>query len=277
MTAMRLLADSVALPVNPAELAVWGLALAASGAVVAAIRRTEAAGGEAVPGRPWPVAEWSGVDVFFLCGVVVFSAGIFGLLPPADAALRTRLSAGAFGLLAGAVAIVAFLRARGASWRSIGLSSFDPAGDLRLAAAGTILVVGPLLAVATALDRLVPYEHPVVDVMADGRGPLDVLAVVLAAVVAAPITEELLFRRVILGWLDKRFPSPGGVTAILVSGVAFGLAHLGQGLAGLPLVVLGVVLGELAHRRGSLVPAILLHALFNGVSVALLLLQPGSR
>lgn len=274
---MRLLAESLARSVDPAELAVWAVMLLGSAAVVAAIRRTEAAGGEAVPGRPWPVAEWSGLDVLFLCGLVIFSAGIFGLFPPADAALRTRLSAGAFGLLAGALAVVAFLRARGASWRSIGLSSFDPAGDLRLAVAGTILVVGPLLAVATALERLVPYDHPVVDAMAAGRGPLDVLAVVLAAVVAAPIAEELLFRRVILGWLDRRFPSPGGATAILSSGILFGLAHFGQGLAWLPLVVLGVVLGELARRRGTLLPAILLHALFNGVSVALLLLQPGGR
>lgn len=274
---MRLLAESVPLPVSPAELAVWAVALLASAAVVASIRRTEAAGGEAVPGRAWPVAEWSGLDAFFLCGVVIFTAGLFGLLLPADAPLRDRMALGAFGLLSGALAVVAFLRARGASWQSIGLSSFDPAGDLTLAVAGTILVLGPLLTVATALDRLVPYEHPVVDAMAAGRGPLDVLAVVLAAVVAAPIAEELLFRRVILGWLDKRFPSPGGVTAILCSGVAFGLAHQGQGLAWIPLVVLGLVLGELARRRGSLVPAILLHALFNGVSVALLLLQPVSR
>jgi membrane protease YdiL (CAAX protease family) len=44
-------------------------------------------------------------------------------------------------------------------------------------------------------------------------------------------------------------------------------------LAWIPLVILGIALGELARRRGSLVPAILLHALFNAVSVAMLVVQ----
>jgi membrane protease YdiL (CAAX protease family) len=100
-----------------------------------------------------------------------------------------------------------------------------------------------------------------------------VAIVAITAVIAAPISEEFFFRRILLGWLDARFPSPGGRVAILVSAVAFGLSHLGQGLAWLPLVGLGVVLGELAYRRGSIVPAILLHALFNAVSVLILVLQ----
>jgi membrane protease YdiL (CAAX protease family) len=61
--------------------------------------------------------------------------------------------------------------------------------------------------------------------------------------------------------------------AILASAMLFGLSHWGQGLAWIPLVILGIALGELARRRGSLVPAILLHALFNAVSVAMLVVQ----
>jgi membrane protease YdiL (CAAX protease family) len=41
------------------------------------------------------------------------------------------------------------------------------------------------------------------------------------------------------------------------------------------LVPLALVLGVIARRTGSIVPCILLHALFNAVSVGLLLLQPG--
>ncbi len=269
-------ADPAAVPVTPAEWLVWGATLAASALVVAAIRRAEAGGGEAVPGRAWPRAEWSGTDVLFLCGTMILAVATCVAPFDAGAPPAVRMAAGAGGLLLGTLAIVAVLRVRGSSWESIGLSGFDPGGDLRLALAGLFLVTGPLLLVSSALDRLVRYEHPVIDTLAAGRSPFDVAAVVLAAVIAAPIAEELLFRRVILGWFDARFPSPGGVVAILASALAFGLAHLGQGLAWIPLVILGVALGELARRRGSLLPAILLHGLFNGVSVVLLLLQPAA-
>ena len=61
--------------------------------------------------------------------------------------------------------------------------------------------------------------------------------------------------------------------AIAISSLLFGLAHFGQGLGWLPLVVLGAVLGYLTRQTGSIVPGILLHALFNSVSVVLLLVQ----
>jgi membrane protease YdiL (CAAX protease family) len=59
-----------------------------------------------------------------------------------------------------------------------------------------------------------------------------------------------------------------------MSAAAFALAHRGQGLAYLPLFPLGLVLGLIAGRTGSIVPCILLHAMFNAVSVALLLAEP---
>jgi membrane protease YdiL (CAAX protease family) len=46
------------------------------------------------------------------------------------------------------------------------------------------------------------------------------------------------------------------------------------GLAFVPLFPLGLVLGFIARRTGSIVPCILLHALFNAVSVGLLLAMP---
>ena len=69
-------------------------------------------------------------------------------------------------------------------------------------------------------------------------------------------------------------PQADGTWAIGISAAAFALAHQGQGLAYVPLFPLGIVLGFLAHRTGSIVPCILLHALFNAVSVTLLLAEP---
>jgi membrane protease YdiL (CAAX protease family) len=257
----------------------WGavaLAIVASVVVAARIWQCEARGGTVVPGRPWPPVAWTGAAVLFIaCGWLLVAAFCVSLLS-ADAPLLDRMAAQAAGSIVATLAVVAGLRAHGASWRSIGLSSDDAAVDWRLAIGGLGLVTGPLLLISAALDRLVTYEHPVIDTLQAEHGPGTIAIVVITAVIAAPIAEELFFRRILLGWIDARVPSTGGSVAILASALLFGLSHWGQGLAWIPLVFLGIALGELAWRRGSLMPAILLHALFNAVSVVMLVVQIAS-
>jgi membrane protease YdiL (CAAX protease family) len=249
-----------------------GLAVTASALVGWLIWRRVGHGHPFVPGHPWPVATWNGLEVFLIAFCWLVVCGVFVSLVPA-APLLDRMAAQAAGSIVATMLLVALLHLHGVSWRSIGLTSDDASLDWRLAIAALVLVTGPLLVVAAGLDRIVAYEHPVIDGLTGDQGWVAVAIVAITAVIAAPISEEFFFRRILLGWLDARFPSPGGRVAILVSAVAFGLSHLGQGLAWLPLVGLGVVLGELAYRRGSIVPAILLHALFNAVSVLILVLQ----
>ena len=260
-----------------ADIVILSGLLAASGLMAWIMHRREAAGRPAVEGRPWPAATWTGGDVGLCLGIALCSVLVAGLAAGPGAALPTRIAAGGFGFLLGTFATVALLRSRGVSWQSIGLTSFDPAGDLRLALGGLAFVAGPLMVIATALDRYVTYEHPVMEALAPAPDAAAIAVIVFAAVVAAPIAEEFFFRRILLGWLDRRLPSPESTTAIVLSSLAFGLAHWGQGLAWIPLMLFGIVLGELARRRGSLVPSILLHALFNGSSVVLLLLQFAGR
>ena len=123
------------------------------------------------------------------------------------------------------------------------------------------------------LNRIVPYRHPIIDYLNEHSDPLAIAVVVVAAIVVAPIAEEFLFRRVLQGWLQT-LPLPfGSASAIGLTALAFALAHAGHGLAWLPLLALGAVLGVLVRQTGSIMPAILLHAFFNAVSVGLLLLQ----
>lgn len=92
----------------------------------------------------------------------------------------------------------------------------------------------------------------------EGVGPL--LAAALTVALVAPLFEELLFRGTLLPFLARRW---GWGAAILGSGLLFGAIHLQP--AGLPtLGVLGMVLGAAFRRGGSLVSAVLLHALWNG-------------
>lgn len=89
---------------------------------------------------------------------------------------------------------------------------------------------------------------------------------VLFAIVA-PFVEELTFRgagQSMLRFLG-RFPS------IVLVGLAFGLAH-GLVEALLVLVPFGMALAWLRDRTDSVVPGMIVHALFNGVALAVAVL-----
>jgi membrane protease YdiL (CAAX protease family) len=80
--------------------------------------------------------------------------------------------------------------------------------------------------------------------------------------VVAPVVEELLFRGIGFHLL-RRF---GDTTAILATGLAFGLYH---GLVNaLPILALfGIALGWLRARTRSVYPGMLVHAAFNSVAL----------
>jgi membrane protease YdiL (CAAX protease family) len=87
---------------------------------------------------------------------------------------------------------------------------------------------------------------------------------VLFAVVA-PFVEELTFRGA--GQSLLRFL--GRVPSILLVGVAFGLAH-GLVEALLVLVPFGIALAWLRDRTNSILPGMIVHAVFNGAALALI-------
>lgn len=258
------------LPV-PAPLVV--AAVAASLLVVTWIVRRRRAGLPVVAARPQEPVPWSGIDVLqtLLIHVAVAFAGVAGLAE--EAPLAIRLAVSGLATAVGMVFSLAYLIARGASLTDLGLGDVRPAEDLRLAVGGLALVVAPVLAFAYAVNMWVPYEHPIVDLLRAQRDSTALAIVALSAVVVAPLAEELFFRRVLQGWLEKRLPQADGGQAVGLAAAAFALAHAGQGLAFLPLFPLALVLGHLVRRTGSIVPAVLLHGLFNAVSLALLLLQ----
>ncbi len=94
-----------------------------------------------------------------------------------------------------------------------------------------------------------------------GGTPWGTAQLFVGAVLVAPLAEELFFRGVLLsatfaalrhGWL-----------AITLSGFAFGAVHSSQPQDVLPLSFMGVALGYLRVRSGSLLPGIVVHLLFN--------------
>ncbi|MGA1565189.1 MAG: CPBP family intramembrane glutamic endopeptidase [Ilumatobacteraceae bacterium] len=165
-------------------------------------------------------------------------------------------------------------RARGAAWRaSIGLSvrGVDLAWGL-LAWLSAVVLQAVVLAILMGLD--IPVASNASGLTDDGIPTWYLVATALAAVVAAPLVEELVFRGVVLASLTERL---GALGAIVVQGLIFGAVHadplFGWSNLGLVLVLgtVGMVFGTAAHLTGRLGAAVIAHALFNGVVMVVLL------
>lgn len=101
-------------------------------------------------------------------------------------------------------------------------------------------------------------------------GPAFVI-ILIAAVVMAPIVEELFFRGLCLRAIEKRF---GTVVGVIASTFLFTLPHFtNPSLAGTAVLfsviaTVGLVLAILTVKTGRLGAAVIAHAVFNAVGVA---------
>ena len=99
----------------------------------------------------------------------------------------------------------------------------------------------------------------------------------IALSITAGICEETLYR----GYLQRQFTAMTKAVplGVLLSAAAFGLGHSYQGLAGAIRITLGgVLLGILAHWRGSVRPGMIAHAwgdFFAGVLARLMGIRVG--
>ena len=146
------------------------------------------------------------------------------------------------------------------------LLALEPPTSWRRAA---LLAVGALVAIiavnavlSTCLDA--GNEQGLVPDAWDSSRAAPFLANAVVVTVVAPFVEELLYRGLGFGVLA---PFVGPWPAIVITGVAFGLAH---GLVlGLPILsIFGIVLCWLRWRTGSVYPGMIVHAIFNAMALA---------
>ncbi len=101
-----------------------------------------------------------------------------------------------------------------------------------------------------------------------------IVSLVITAVIAAPIVEEMVFRGVVLRGFRSCTPV---VLAIVLQGVLFGAAHFdpirGRGNLGLVMVLsgVGIVFGAAAVLLRRIGPTMVAHAIFNGVVLIIVL------
>lgn len=136
------------------------------------------------------------------------------------------------------------------------------------------LVIGLLLALSLhALSRVLPLGASL------DMGNMRQWQVILFFWIGAPIQEEVIFRGFVQSVVQMRHPTPTRpgrfqlpysalVPALLFAAVHIATARLGASLNQVLFIVfgalvLGLVAGWLRWKSGSLVPGILVHALFN--------------
>jgi len=137
-------------------------------------------------------------------------------------------------------------------------------------AAATALIFIPiigLIALAIQVALGLPTENPQLEFLV----PKDItwfggLIMLILGGLLVPIAEEVLFRGVLYRWL-RQFLRPW--IAIPISSALFGLLHGDIAVAGATFVM-GIVLAWFYERSHSLWPSIVIHAVNNGLKLALL-------
>lgn len=135
----------------------------------------------------------------------------------------------------------------------------------------TVLASAAVMVPAVSLEAVVlkHFEAPpeVVHALEDlvrARSPLGLLYVILVAAVGASLSEEFVFRGILQNSLAEKV---GGWAALIIATVVFGLLHTLWRFPG--AFVLGMFLGFLYLRTGSLIPGLVSHAVINTTSVVL--------
>lgn len=127
-------------------------------------------------------------------------------------------------------------------------------------------------AMLTALGVKLPREDLALFRLMPG-GAIGAAIMVALLIVVVPFAEEVVYRGVVLPAFGARW---GTGAAVAVSALVFSAVHV-SAVGFLPLLVVGAILGWLFVASRSLRVAILAHAVFNALGVAVLLASHASE
>lgn len=145
------------------------------------------------------------------------------------------------------------------------------AGDIALGIAGFLVMFLPVLGLQAILVKLVmEYQHRLIDDVLADRSVGQFMVAMLAAVIIAPVLEELIFRNFLQGGMEvlERYLITDenwsfGTLPIIASSLLFAGVHWGQGPAAVPLFFFALMLGYLYYQTHRVLPVIIAHAALN--------------
>lgn len=166
--------------------------------------------------------------------------------------------------------------------RRVGWRSDRPGRDLQWGLLGLLVGVPLVFGVTqaavhlgTALGQPKPdHGHVLLKMLRESPSVAATVLMIFGAVVLAPLLEEITFRGLAQTALGRLWSPHRRWPVILVASAIFAAVH-GPAVAwqALPaLFALGVVMGWLYEKTGSLWPSIVLHMGFNATNVALMFL-----
>jgi membrane protease YdiL (CAAX protease family) len=264
--------------------------------------------------QPVPWGAWA--SALAVLHVVGRLAGSPGLEPDKAEATEMAASKLAFGALTHLLLVGLFVAAvvvvSRATRADLGLpeSKRQALGDARIGILACLAAYVPVAVVRLLVVHQLgePELHPMLqDVLKRPDAVMLAIAFVSAAVVA-PVCEELIFRLLLQGWLEKwedqmlgwrvepmrsvdptvadipdaeappvpappaagLFGMPYGALPVLASSTMFAWAHIGHSTDPFPLFVLALFLGFVYQRTHRILPCIVAHATFNSISMLML-------
>ncbi len=182
------------------------------------------------------------------------------------------LSRSAFTLLILEAAVIvpalAFLLIRG----------FSPVRIFRLKSVGLAPLIPALMvglgskAVFDEIDRLVqavfPMDPRILDAlqgMLHAHSLPELMILLVASVPVAGLTEEMLFRGLVQGAMEQK---EDVTKAVVITAFMFAVMHFNPWWF-LEVFILGIFMGILTWRCGSIYPAALAHGLYNGLGIVM--------
>ena len=215
------------------------------------------------------------------------------------------------------------------NWEIFGFRKLFVRRDFMIGCIAFLMVIPGVLLIQNLLTQFVDYEHATLEILQNNHSLFTLASTWFAAVIAAPICEEIFFRGILQSWLQRfgksgeeiisggwsnstqgsnaRSPSVTNLSAsqssnpysppsqqpieastinqsnsgwpprtsfdphnwapVVISSVMFGMVHIGQGAAPIPLFVFGLALGYLYRQTASVLPCIVLHMGLNAFSM----------
>ncbi|KAA3613204.1 MAG: CPBP family intramembrane metalloprotease [Calditrichaeota bacterium] len=136
----------------------------------------------------------------------------------------------------------------------------------------SIIIGLSLIAITDEIQRLVDLIVPMPDSMkellksAKDVGGMEWALLFIGSIFIAPLADEGLFR----GFLQVSLEEKGDpVRAVILTSVTWALIHISPYLA-IPIFILGIFLGYLSWKTKSILPSIVIQALFGFIAVILL-------
>lgn len=225
--------------------------------------------------RPNESADTASIPVSMVCLAMVFSLfiivgplpGRFGLSPQKLLLANSLISIVLFVVIPAVVSLVAKVRlASGFSVRLPTASSWLAALLLGLSLWPFVYEIEIALLTDARIDQLKQFYESIEFILKS----VPLWAKLLSLAVAPAVCEEFFFRGFLQNSIRRRASAP---LSILAAGVLFGLFHVIVKDALLferlvPSTLMGIVLGIVYERSGSVFPGMMLHVIHNGLLVA---------